>query len=287
MGFNDTNSGAASVTFLILYVIFGSLCSLAVYRKGVLTIYGVILAFSTIRIFAQISAIVFSTIGIQSSSGLSWLVAYIVLGAEGYFVLLLCLLSVLFKAEIESQGWSKFQHTRDQIERECQGDRGKEFIMKLSEFSFQYHFMLMPANALVIAGGAILAQADPSESDYGSKAQLSKILRGVGQVIFLVLNTAVIFVAYYVYKVERIRNYKVIAVMIAWVFLFVRGIYGVISVFVTSLNYADPANYTNGGMKPSFVAVEYVLGTLMELLGAAWLLSCCFVKKNNKKVFDQ
>lgn len=75
----------------------------------------------------------------------------------------------------------------------------------------------------------------------------AKSLRGAGQGIFLAETVVLFLLALYLFFWRNVRGYKVKAVMVAWPFLLVRGIFGVISVFVDKFNYYDFDNYTAAG----------------------------------------
>lgn len=113
-----------------------------------------------------------------------------------------------------------------------------------------------------------------------------------GKGFFLAETVVLILLALYLFFWRNVRGYKVKAVMIAWRFLLVRGIFGLISVFVDKFNYYDFDNYTAAGLKPSFLCGEYIMGATMEFVSAALLLSTFYVHyrselKKNQDVESQ
>lgn len=114
---------------------------------------------------------------------------------------------------------------------------------------------------------------DDLQSQHG-KILTSKVLRTVGQAIFLSLTFMLIALNIYVFTKERIRNHVTIAVMLAGPFLIVRGVFGVLSIYITKMNYFDLENYNdNGSLNHQLVIFEYVLSTTMEFVAALFLIS--------------
>ncbi|CAN6624569.1 hypothetical protein TRVA0_010S00342 [Trichomonascus vanleenenianus] len=282
MGFKDVNAGAASTTFLVLYLILTVFTSNAVFRQGVKSPYTIVLIFGLIRLGAQLSGIGFAVAGYQEYK---WLIAYLIMGAEGYFVLLLCVFHFYCYSEEIAFGWSSLRPTRQQrIELSEQKGRSPDYY-KYTSWAAIFHFCLIPANVLIIVGGTQLSSLrfdDPALRQ--AVTHRAQILRGTGQAVFLFLNCVAMALGVYLIKVKNLRTYMMYALLAACPFCFIRGLYGLLSVFILSINYFDMSNYTANGLAPRFVACEYILGTTMEFLAASLIVSTFYFKRPQKNL---
>lgn len=266
MGFKTPDSGIAASVFLSVYVIFTCFTSFIVFTKGFKTPYTVLFVFGIIRVGAQLCGVVFAVLGFDHYK---WLIAYLILGAEGYFALILGSFYFVCKAQRMEVGHSWIRDSGPRRLSSLYGVFGRPFKL----WSSMYHFVLIPANALVIAGGSLLSGT--SVSDYSSSKgtlETAKRLRTAGNALFLTLTAIMIYSAIYVFTKEKIRRYTVVSVLIASPFLLVRGIFGVLSIYITDMNYFQLLNYENGTFSSKLVVFEYVLSTTMEFLGASILL---------------
>lgn len=283
MGFIDPHAGAAASVYLALYTMLCCLCSYVVYKKGLKSTYTILIIFCLIRMGAQLCAVAFSKLGYEKYE---WLVAYLVLGAEGYFTLILASFYFMSYAELITFGRSTLRPTKEQIERECTTEKQKRYAKWFSPAA-QFHFWMIPANALVIAGGTQLSGTEPTDADYKDKYNTSKGIRSAGQAMFLGLLIYVGCVNLWLIFKKHVRIYISVATLIAWFPLFIRGIFGLLSCFVDDLNYFDFSNYTATGMTRKFIVCEYVLGTTMEFIGALLLVSTYFIKNPYKHSLKQ
>src|SRR5882762_11917455 len=131
--------------------------------------------------------------------------------------------------------------------------------------------------------------------DFNSNLSTAKIMRTVGQSIFLTIN---VFLLYCILDTTRQshweysgkRTHPTLLVLVAiWPFLFIRGLYGIMSGVFPAFNYFNPANYEAKGLRTSFVISEYIMGTTMEwascmLLMVTYLTSWNDPKKANLEV---
>lgn len=262
------NSGIASSIYLALYCLFTLTTIYVVVKKGLKHLYTFLLSFGIIRTASQLCGVAFAVLGFEHWQ---WLIAYLVLGAEGYFVLIYTSFRFICTAQEKQYGNSWVLSTGPA--------RFKTPIMNIffGTWSRIFHHILLPANVLVIAGGSLLAGIDSTEYDqYSGTVTTSKILRTVGQALFLLLTSMVIGFNIFVFFRERIRNHITITVFLASPFLLVRGIFGLLSIYITDMNYFQLSNYTEGFSK-NLIIYEYVLGTTMEFISAVLLISNYFI----------
>lgn len=138
------------------------------------------------------------------------------------------------------------------------------------------HNLLIGANAIIIAGGSQLAGGTKNQ-DLSTVLAKSKVLRTVGQSIFLSINAFLFFcIIYTVHQCRRQQSGKIhptlLVLLAVWPLLFVRGIYGILSGVLPAFNYFNPNNYGAVGLKDSFVVSEYILATTMEWTSCALLM---------------
>ncbi|RLV94567.1 hypothetical protein JA1_001659 [Spathaspora sp. JA1] len=281
MTFVDRNSGIAASVFLVLYVIYLALTIKIVSEKGFRSIYTSLLIYGVFRVCGQMCGVVFSALGY---SHWQWLIAYLVFSAEGYFVLVLCSFHMIANAQLYQFGESWFRPTKEQKKTNLiNATTYREKLKARFPLATVFHLLLIPANALVISGGSTLAGQDPSQPDPG-KIVTAKALRTTGQVMFLTLTLIAILLAVYVYFKEGVRHCNLYSIFIVAPFITIRGIFGVISIFVTKMNYYDMSNYNSNGLSSQFVTYEYVLATTMEFITACVYIANYFVDRRRAKV---
>ncbi|GEQ68410.1 hypothetical protein JCM33374_g2078 [Metschnikowia sp. JCM 33374] len=265
-GFASQASGIAASVYLGLYSIFLAFMTYVVAKRGFKTLFTFIFVFCVLRVGGQLCGVVYAQAGPQYYK---WLIAYLVLQAEGYFTLILTCFRFTCKAQLEEHGSSWVTTTGPQTPL-----MSKWNITWMNMF----HYILVPANAFLIAGGSMTAGIDPTDaSSYTNKIHIARGLRTAGQIIFLLMTLISISVNMHVFLNERIRNRTTISVMLAGPFLIVRGVFGVLSIYIDDMNYFDLSNYMSGGVNKNLVIYEYVLATTMEFLTAVILMTRFFV----------
>lgn len=271
MGFYSQDAGAAATVFFAFYSCFLGLMILVAICKGLKTVYTFILVFTLFRFGGQLCGVVYAKLG---PDHWHWLIAYLVLGAEGYFTLIFAGLRFTCNAQEKAYGesWILTSGPATNIKGPF------PLLRRLTPTWIGiFHLLLIPANVLVILGGSLLSGMTIEEINKGGgKLMTSKALRTVGQLIFLLMTIAAISLNIYIYKKERVRTPVTIAVMCLAPFLLVRGIFGILSIFITKMNYYQLSNYSDTGMKSELVVYEYVLSTTMEFIAACCLMSKLF-----------
>jgi len=149
------------------------------------------------------------------------------------------------------------------------------------------HNLLIGANAIIVAGGSLVAGGHNSVLEFRANLTKEKAMRTTGQGIFLLIN---IYLLHCI--LDTIRNYKrehpdrrvhptLYILLAVWPLLFVRGVYGVLSAVITDFNYFAPSNYTPYGLTDSFVISEYVLSTTMEWTSCALLMTTYYTSRGD------
>lgn len=267
--FESQDLGIAASIFLAVYVIFFCFMTFVVTKRGFATVYTFLWAFSLLRLGGQLCGVVFAKLGIEHWQ---WLISYLVLGAEGYFTLIFAAFRFTCKAQVNEFGYSWVL---------SQGPGIKLVLLRRNmTWKSIFHLILIPANALVIAGGSMLAGLTGDDLHNQSKIHTSEGLRTTGQVLFVLMTLAAILLNIYVFVIERVRNHITISVLCASPFLLVRGIFSVMSIYISAMNYFETTNYTGGGSSSRTVTIyEYVLSTTMEFIVACLLASRFFFEK--------
>lgn len=275
------NSLIAGSIYLALYTIILPFAALTSYKRNWQLIFCSLLFFTIIRFGSQICAVVFSCLGFAHWQ---WLIAYLVLGAEGYFVLILSSLQFIIHGQLKFLGKSWIRNSgpggwiTDEDRKSKIWQIRWKHIGKIP-YSTIYHLWLIPANAFIVAGGSMLTGATAEElADGSDQVSASKALRTTGQVIFLTLTIIMVLIALHTYFKQKVRTWPIISVLIASPFLVVRGTFGILSIFITKMNYYQMSNYSGGGIGNQLVIYEYVLSTTMEFISMACLFLNIFDK---------
>lgn len=271
MGFESEPSGIAASIFLALYTVYMAFTIAIVLKKGIKSVYSMLLLFGIFRVVGQMSAVIFAKLGYEHWQ---WLIVYLVFSAEGYFVLVLATFRFLTIAQKRRYGTSWIRPTAEEkAKRKAQATSLWQRYLACS-LSTSFHMVLIPANALVVAGGSMLAGIDPDQlSKEHSKVTTSKGLRTSGQAIFLVETFVTVILLLYCMIKENVRDHTTYLISIASPFLLVRGIVGVLSIYIRQMNYYDMRNYTSEGLSLSFVIYEYTLTATMEFIVATCLIA--------------
>ncbi|KAJ7120715.1 hypothetical protein C8R43DRAFT_1241556 [Mycena crocata] len=301
-----TAEAGAALVFLIGYLaIFGwMLFVFLTHRIKWRSRYALLFFHVTIRVASQSCGIAF---GILGFSNFPVFLAYLILGAEGYFSLVLCAFRFLIS-------WHQHNLASGQSWLEPQDPPGtnkfRNFFLSilLGPFAFLvyrnnpmvgFHSMLVLANAAIVIGGSFLAGADYNDAESAStkmRLQVATITRTAGQCIFLAGNAALLVIILVTMRNNRrdgdARRKKgsvhptLIILLIVWIPLIVRGVFGLLQASVDSLSYYNHDNYNASGFTPSFTTIEYVLGVLTEWVACVLLNLTYLTSRNDPKKRD-
>ncbi|KAG6864923.1 hypothetical protein C0991_006344 [Blastosporella zonata] len=285
----NTESSAALV-FLILYVILFTLLILGFITRRIRlrSRYSVIALHVTFRLASQATGLAFGIIG-YSNVGL--LVAYFVLGAEGYFTLVLCAYRFLVSWHYHNfeshDSWLEPRLPPNTPFSKRLRDSFVMFGPNRRPMAAMHHFLIV-ANALIVAGGSLLSGDATNLTQYfQNSVSAPKIMRTVGQAIFLTCNALFLFCVLYSIRQYRRENPgrsihpTLLLLLLAWPLLFVRGIYGILSGVYAPFNYFYFGNYGSHGLTDSFVISEYILSTTMEWASCSLLMLTYFTSRND------
>lgn len=275
-GFVNPSSGIAASIFLAIYTFYTPFMCFIIYKRGFETIFGFLWFFAIIRFGGQLCGVVYEKLG---TDHWQWLIAYLVLGAEGYFALILAVFYTTCKAQEVGVGKSFLKESGP-----AHFNLSIPILSRLGKtWSAIFLTVLVPANVLLIIAGISLAGVTTEDVEQQSSLiRNSKVLRTIGQSMFLGLTCTAIIANIGVIWYQRVRNLYTTVALIAAPFLFVRGIFGVLSIYISSMNYFNIANYLHG-LSSQVVMFEYVLGTTMELLASLSLSSPFLLDKKNPK----
>lgn len=261
--------GAAALVFLAVYAIYLPFMTFVIIRKGIKTIYGFLWFFVLIRFASQLCGVVYAKLG---SAHWQWLISYLILGSVGYYALILTAFHTTCKAQKFQFGSSPIVEIVPFKHLESIPVVGK--IIGNKSWAALFKLVLTPANILVIIGGTDIADVvGESAQNQASSIQESKILRGVGLSMFLAFMVVAVVVNLCVFWLQNVRNTYTRMAALAGPFLLVRGIFGVLSIYVTEMNYFSVTTLNTGEISWQSVVYEYVLGVCMELFGSIFLVA--------------
>ena len=137
-----------------------------------------------------------------------------------------------------------------------------------------------------------MAGGSNSAKDFNPNLLTAKIMRTVGQSIFLSINIFLLYCILDAIRPSREENpskrtHPTLLILLAiWPCLCIRGLYGVMSGVLPAFNYFNPDNYGETGLKDSFLASEYVMGTTMEWVSCTMLMLTYITSRNDPKKAD-
>jgi hypothetical protein len=284
----------AALVFLILYftlfliLLFGYITRRIVFGSR----YSIIFFHVTVRLASQATGVAFGVVGYSNTN---LLVAYFILGAEGYFTLVICTYRFLISWQMENtparDSWLEHKHPPGTPWFVRFRDSFALFGGKRHPMSI-IHSCMIVANALIITGGSELAGIQSHPSQYTQILHRARVMRITGQSVFLAVTAFLLFAI-----VKTVRQCKrdrsdgrvhptLLILLVCWPFLFTRGLYGVLSPFLALFNYFAPSNYGADGLTSAFVATEYILSVSMEWTTCSLLMSTYYTSRNDPKEAD-
>ncbi|KDQ49806.1 hypothetical protein JAAARDRAFT_212021 [Jaapia argillacea MUCL 33604] len=291
MGLNT--EARAALVFLILYAILFFILDFAYLtrRLRLRSRYTVILFHVTVRLASQATGLAFGVVGYNN---IKLLVAYFILGAEGYFTLVLCAYRFLISWQVHNlachNSWLEPLHAPGTPTYRKFLDSFKLFGPRRRPMAV-IHNLLIVANTIIIVGGSLITGGAQNSTQFKNLPQ-AKGMRTAGQAIFLSMS---IFLLYCIYdtiqqsKQER-KSYNahptLYILLAAWPCLFIRGVYGILAPTVPIFNYFDFSNYGPNGLIDGFVISEYIMGTSMEWTACLLLMVTYITSRNDPKKAD-
>ncbi|KAK7039980.1 hypothetical protein R3P38DRAFT_2902732 [Favolaschia claudopus] len=289
-----TGEAGAALVFLIGYsAIFAwMLFAFMTHRMKWRSRYSFLFFHVTLRVVSQACGVGFGVLGFAN---MNLFLAFLILGAEGYFSLVLCSFRFLIS-------WHQRNLSTGESWLEPREPPGKSALQKwreffifllLGPFAFLvfrdnpmtfFHSALILANASIITGGSYLAGADydmPDDPDTKRKLLVSKITRTSGQAVFFAGN-AFLLVVILVTMRNNTRDgdsrkkkgtvHPTLWLLLAsWFPLIVRGVFGLLQACVWDLSYYNLDNYRADGFTPRFTLIEYLLGVMTEWVACVLL----------------
>lgn len=168
---------------------------------------------------------------------------------------------------------------------------------------------------IIINGGTRANGSDIDDADYESRMNTAKIMRAVGQSIFLLIN---LFLAIFLFlsvrqdrsssgtlsrgwtKFFRVKpdhgavdaanripsskiNPTLLVLIVAWPPLIIRGVFGLLQALVSKVNYASPNAYSSfTGFTRLFIVMENIFSVLPEWTACCLLCATMFTKEGNR-----
>ncbi|KAJ7262036.1 hypothetical protein C8J57DRAFT_1232166 [Mycena rebaudengoi] len=225
--------------------------------------------------------------------------AYLVLGAEGYFTLVICVFRFIIAwHEHHLSNWTSWLEPRDPPNTNKTKKRLLHILLGPFELFFcrdnpmvAFHSVLVVANVAIVFGSSYVAGADimAITPDLLRRLNVSKISRTVGQSLFLACNTLLLGVILTMRNNRRNGDARgktgsvhptLILLLIVWFPLIVRGVFGVLQSAVFEFSYFNIKNYRSEGYTKHYTTIEYLLGVLPEWL-ACVVLNLTYLASRN------
>ncbi|WVW84354.1 hypothetical protein I302_106388 [Kwoniella bestiolae CBS 10118] len=209
--------GIGGVVFLVLYsinfsiLIYGFSTKLISFKS----VYSFLLFHVCLRLSAQSVAIATGTKD-QLDAGL--LIAFFVLGAEGYFSLVLCAYRFLIHHHQHvypiSGSWLEGKPNKNE---EKDGKKDPWYVRLKRALTAKnkdgkkdpwvmtiIHWTLIGANTIIIVGGTRATGVDYTDPDFWDRIHDGEIMRATGQAIFLAIN--ILLAIFLILSVNQDRN---------------------------------------------------------------------------------
>lgn len=194
---------SASLVFLILYaILFITLvCLFALKKVPWKSRWLVLLLHVLVRLAAQACGLSFGIVGYRNTD---LLVSYYVLGAEGYFTLVVCTARYLIAWQRNHwNGYSWIEPIDPTKERGGWRKRFKRLVLsKPTEKTLAakgvvvVDWLLVAANTVIVTGGSLSAAAYTdkhlTQSQINNRLVTSRAMRAAGQAMFLAVNTVLL-----------------------------------------------------------------------------------------------
>ncbi|TXT04794.1 hypothetical protein VHUM_04062 [Vanrija humicola] len=243
--------------------------------------FSILFFHATLRVASQACGIAF---GILAWENIDVFVAYLILGAEGYFSLTIAAYYFLHHYLLKHFGSSRLLPA--ELDKMPKAERRQRMWMLLAmlpvvmPWRFWKHDLMAIVDSWLIPANSMMAGAmDKNSSQYAGlsdqeiqdrmdhKLSVSKGLRSAGQAVFLVLT--VLYGVLILHTLRRGQRHggitkTILLFVIVAIMLHVRGIFGVLQAAVYSLSYYNPENYNSEGLTHRFTALEYCLAVLPE-----------------------
>ncbi|EGV60336.1 hypothetical protein PSN45_001911 [Yamadazyma tenuis] len=265
MGFEIVDLGIAASVFLGLYLCFFGLAVYAITQKGFKSVYSWFFFYGIVRTGGQVSGVGFAIAG---ETHYQWLIAYMVMSVEGYFALVMASLYILCIEQKRVWGVSPLETPFITI-------RGAK-----RSYKSLFHLILVPGNALLIAGGCMLTGLTVQQlANNHSKIVTSRALRTTGQAIFLVQSLSVSALSIHSYFFKNLRSVSMKMLLVIIPFITMRGVYGLVSIYIDKMDYFLISNYISIANHKDMTIYEYTLGTSMEFISAFVMVNTVWFSK--------
>lgn len=278
------STGIASSVFLALYVLCTILLLFIITRLGwtaFKSTYGALGFYCLVRLGSFACGIAYAKIGSNSQHPL--LIPYLVLSMVGFVALLVTALAYVVKGQVRILGrsWiSRVNFRRDHPSRSL--PILGLFVKKVESAQQLYRLLVLAGIILSIVGVSRMDFDDPSMSPSDTRP-----LRSAGLIIQFVSTVILIAMSLYVFLVEHVRTHHTVTVICSSPFFLVRGIYGVLSAYLSKMNFLNLANYTNATARTNMTIYEYVLETSMEFIIFLCLVSNFFFEEHSIEKVDE
>lgn len=191
--------GIGGVVFLALYTINLSILLYGYFTRRIYfkSVFTFLLFHVLLRLAAQAVAIALSS---KSTLDVGLLIAFFVLGAEGYFSLVLCAYRFAIHHHQHtyplSGSWLEGKPSRRRDGRQDPIFRRLARALSARDRDGNpdpwvmtwIHWLMIAANTIIIVGGTRTNTSEFGTPDYYNDLRIAGIMRAVGQAIFLVIN---------------------------------------------------------------------------------------------------
>lgn len=260
------NTGIATTVFLVLYIFYVIFATYIVVKRGFKTIFTNLFVFGLLRLAGQACGVAFAVNGFASPSASNLLIAYMVLGAQGFLALIHGVIGATSHELVLEKGESWFDTFRFPVVSR----------IKLCRSPYDITRWILSAGSIVLIIGAIDMSNVDTASNVQQAVNQARTLRLVGLILILVGALIALVFAFYTFFGTGITTIPMGLVLCVSPFFLVRVIYNFLILYVAKMDMFNFNNYTSNGADALLVIVENVLSVAMEFI-ACILLTIAFL----------
>ncbi|WPK23414.1 hypothetical protein PUMCH_000654 [Australozyma saopauloensis] len=264
--FKLKSTGIAASVFLAVYAIYFGFATWVVWKKGFRTMFTALWVFAILRVAGQACGVAYASLGL---SHYQLLIAYMVLGAQGFLALIYASLRAVMHEQRLKYGKSWFD-TYPILGR--LGPVLKRFHIYFFQTCFSVTHCILAAGSIVfIVGGAEMAGIDVTNPSTYSDYRTSRNLRIAGALLYLVGMIILVALAIRAYTHEKVKTLSMKYILLAVPFFLIHIVYNFLAIFVSRMDLFRISNYGFGGGNSSLVVSESIMSTAMDVFICVFL----------------
>lgn len=262
-GFALKNTGIATTVFLVLYFFYFIFACYIIMGRGWKTIFTNLFIFGLLRLAGQACGVAYASMGFSQTN---LLIAYMVLGAQGFLALIHAVVGAVSHENVVARGHSWFDTYKIPV------------VGRIKFFQSPYAITrwILTAGSIVLIIGAVNMSNISTATNVQQAINQARELRLAGLVLILVGALIALTYAFFTFFFHKITTTPMVLVLCVTPFFLVRVIYNFLILYVPKMDLFNMNNYTANGADAQLVIVENVLSVATEFISCL-LLTASFL----------